>query len=58
MSNTNKEILEILQNYWELGRNAVDAAHILREDEGHDVISDCTAQNWYDCSYKNKISAF
>jgi len=25
MSNTNKEILEILRHYWKLGRNAVDA---------------------------------
>ena len=43
MSNTNKEILAILRHYWILGRNAVDAARILREVEGHDGISDCTA---------------
>jgi [histone H3]-lysine36 N-dimethyltransferase SETMAR len=47
MSNTNKEILAILRHYWKLGRNAVDAARILREVEGHDAISDRTAQNWY-----------
>jgi len=47
MSNTNKEILVILRHYWKLGRNAVDAARFLREVEGHDVISDCTARNWY-----------
>jgi len=39
MSNTNTEILAILRHYWKLGRNAVD--------KGHDVISDRTAQNWY-----------
>jgi len=47
MSNTNNEILAILQLYWNLGRNAVDAARILREIKGHDAISDRTSQNWY-----------
>ena len=47
MSNTNKEILTILQHYWKLGRNTVDAAHIMREVEDHDAISDRTAQNRY-----------
>ena len=46
MSNTNKEILEILRHYWKLDRNADDAARILRKVEGHDTISDRTAQNW------------
>jgi len=47
MSNTNKKILEILRHYWKLGRNGVDAERILREVEGHDAISDRTAQKWY-----------
>jgi len=46
MKNINNEILAILRHYWKLGRNAVDAARILREVEGHDAISDSTAQNW------------
>jgi len=29
--------------YWKLGRNAVHAAHIPLEVEGHDAISDLTA---------------
>ena len=46
MSNTNKEILAILQHYWILDQNAVDAARIMREVEGYNAISDRTAQNW------------
>ena len=47
MSNTNKEILAILRHYWKLGQNAVNPARILQEVDGHGVISNRTAQNWY-----------
>ena len=36
-----------MRHYWKLDRNAVDAARILREVEGHDAISNRIAQNWY-----------
>ena len=55
MSNTNKEISEILRHYWKLCRNTVDAARILREVEGHDAISDLTAQNWYNKFKKGSV---
>ena len=42
-----KESLANLRYYMKLGRKAVDAARILREVEGHDVISDRTAENWF-----------
>ena len=45
ISNTNKGILEIVRHYLKLVQNAVDAARILQEVEGHNVIFDRTAQN-------------
>ena len=57
MADTSIEILAILKHYFKLGLKANEAAHRIREVEGNETISDCTAQNWFKCFQDGDLSA-